>query len=103
MSVQIDASWKAVLQREFEQPYFQQLIQHLRAEKELGKIIYPPGPLIFNAYNSTPFEQVKVVIIGQDPYHGPGQAHGLSFSVPNPRADAVMEALKSPDFPADNR
>jgi uracil-DNA glycosylase len=83
MSVQIDASWKAVLQREFEQPYFQQLVQHLRAEKELGKTIYPPGPLIFNAYNSTPFEQVKVVIIGQDPYHGPGQAHGLSFSVPN--------------------
>lgn len=82
MSVQIDPSWKAVLQREFEMEYFQQLVQHLRTEKELGKAIYPPGPLIFNAYNTTPFDQVKVVIIGQDPYHGPGQAHGLSFSVP---------------------
>jgi len=82
MSVQIDPSWKAVLQREFELEYFQQLVQHIRTEKELGKTIYPPGPLIFNAYNSTPFDRVKVVIIGQDPYHGPGQAHGLSFSVP---------------------
>lgn len=83
MSVQIDPSWKAVLEREFGLEYFQQLVQHIRAEKELGKTIYPPGPLIFNAYNSTPFDRVKVVIIGQDPYHGPGQAHGLSFSVPD--------------------
>lgn len=83
MSVQIDPSWKSVLKREFEQAYFQQLIQHIRAEKELGKTIYPAGSLIFNAYNTTPFDQVKVVIIGQDPYHGPGQAHGLSFSVRN--------------------
>lgn len=54
----------------------------LKQEKSAGKTIYPPGPLIFNAFNHTPFEKVKVVIIGQDPYHGPGQAHGLSFSVP---------------------
>ncbi|MFM7672652.1 MAG: uracil-DNA glycosylase [Bacteroidota bacterium] len=82
MSVQIDPSWKAVLKKEFNAPYFQQLVTHIRTEKELGKTIYPPGSLIFNAYNCTPFDQVKVVIIGQDPYHGPGQAHGLSFSVP---------------------
>jgi len=82
MSVQIDPSWKAVLKKEFDSEYFQQLALHIRTEKEQGKTIYPPGTLIFNAYNSTPFDQVKVVIIGQDPYHGPGQAHGLSFSVP---------------------
>lgn len=83
MSVQIDPSWKAVLKREFDADYFQQLVRHIRAEKELGKTIYPTGSLIFNAYNATPFDQVKVVILGQDPYHGPGQAHGLSFSVPS--------------------
>lgn len=82
MSVQIDPSWKAVLKKEFDSEYFQQLALHIRTEKELGKTIYPPGPFIFNAYNTTPFDEVKVVIIGQDPYHGPGQAHGLSFSVP---------------------
>ncbi len=82
MSVQIDPSWKAILKKEFDADYFQQLALHLRTEKELRKTIYPPGPLIFNAYNTTPFDQVKVVIIGQDPYHGPGQAHGLCFSVP---------------------
>lgn len=82
MSVQIDPSWRAVLKKEFESDYFQQLATHIRTEKELGKTIYPPGPLIFQAYNSTPFDRVKVVILGQDPYHGPGQAHGLCFSVP---------------------
>jgi len=82
MSVQIDPSWKAILKKEFDADYFQQLATHIRTEKELGKTIYPPGPLIFNAYNCTPFDRVKVIIIGQDPYHGPGQAHGLSFSVP---------------------
>jgi uracil-DNA glycosylase len=81
MSVQIDPSWKAVLGKEFASAYFQELAQHIRTEKEQGKTIYPPGSLIFNAYNSTPFDQVKVVILGQDPYHGPGQAHGLCFSV----------------------
>jgi len=83
MDVQIEESWKKVLQQEFSQPYFLQIISFLRAEKKAGKIIYPPGPLIFNAFNTTPFDKVKIVLLGQDPYHGPGQAHGLSFSVPN--------------------
>lgn len=80
--VQIDDSWKKALSGEFEQAYFQQLRAFLVAEKQAGKTIFPPGNLIFNAFNTTPFDKVKVVIIGQDPYHGPGQAHGLSFSVP---------------------
>ncbi|MBB6523699.1 uracil-DNA glycosylase [Pseudoteredinibacter isoporae] len=80
--VQLDPSWKALLENEFEQTYMQQLGDFLRAEKAAGKIIFPPGPQMFNALNSTPFEKVKVVVLGQDPYHGPGQAHGLSFSVP---------------------
>ena len=83
MDVQIEDSWKKVLQQEFSQPYFLQIISFLRTEKKAGKIIYPPGPLIFNAFNTTPFDKVKIVLLGQDPYHGPGQAHGLSFSVPN--------------------
>lgn len=80
--VKIEPSWKAVLEGEFEQPYFLTLAAFLRKEKEAGKTIYPPGPLIFNAFNSTPFDKVKVVILGQDPYHNPGEAMGLSFSVP---------------------
>jgi uracil-DNA glycosylase len=83
MNVQIEPGWKAVLQEEFEKPYFQEIVQFLKLEKSLGKTIYPPGSLIFNAFNTTPFDQVKVVLLGQDPYHGPGQAHGLSFSVPD--------------------
>ena len=83
MDVQIEESWKKVLLQEFSQPYFLQITSFLRAEKKAGKIIYPPGPLIFNAFNTTPFDKVKIVLLGQDPYHGPGQAHGLSFSVPN--------------------
>lgn len=79
--VQLAEDWKQVLGDEFEQPYMQQLREFLIAEKAAGRIVYPPGPQIFNALNSTPLEQVKVVIIGQDPYHGPGQAHGLCFSV----------------------
>lgn len=79
----MEPSWKAVLKNEFTKPYFQQVVTFLKTEKAAGKIIYPPGPLIFNAFNQTPFPKLKVVIIGQDPYHGPGQAHGLSFSVPN--------------------
>jgi len=82
MEVKIDSSWKEVLKTEFEKPYFLGAVTHLRAEKASGKIIYPPGSLIFNAFDSTPFEKVKVVLLGQDPYHGKGQAHGLSFSVP---------------------
>ena len=79
---QLHASWQGVLGDEFNKPYMQALRTFLSQEKAAGKIIYPPSPLIFNAFNHTPFEQVRVVIIGQDPYHGPHQAHGLSFSVP---------------------
>ena len=80
--IQLEPGWKAALADEFDQPYMQQLRDFLLEQKTAGKRIYPPGPLIFNALNSTPLDQVKVVIIGQDPYHGPGQAHGLCFSVP---------------------
>ena len=83
MDVKIEESWKRVLAPEFEKPYFQELVRQLHEEKRAGRVIYPPGPLIFNAFNLTPFDKVKVVIIGQDPYHGPGQAEGLSFSVPH--------------------
>lgn len=83
MDVKIDASWKEILKSEFSKPYFQQIVLHLKTEKLQGKIIYPPGSFIFNAFNTTPFDKVKVVILGQDPYHGPGQAHGLCFSVPH--------------------
>src|SRR5882757_10259332 len=81
MDVKIEESWKEVLKQEFTKPYFLQIATHLKSEKLSGKTIYPPGSLIFNAFNTTPFDKVKVVILGQDPYHGPGQAHGLSFSV----------------------
>ena len=83
MDVKIEPSWKEVLQQEFTKPYFQQVVTFLKTEKAAGKIIHPPGPLIFNAFNQTPFHKLKVVLLGQDPYHGAGQAHGLSFSVPN--------------------
>lgn len=81
--VQIHDSWKRILKNEFEQPYFATIKQSIVNDKKAGYKVYPPGPLIFNAFNSTPFDEVKVVIIGQDPYHGHGQAHGLSFSVPD--------------------
>src|SRR5262249_54424097 len=81
MDVKIEESWKDVLRQEFSKPSFLQIVTFLKAEKMAGKIICPPGGLIFNAFNTTPFEKVKVVLLGQDPYHGPGQAHGLSFSV----------------------
>jgi uracil-DNA glycosylase len=80
MNVQIDPSWKEHLQAEFDKPYFVQLTERVRQEYTAGTC-YPPGKYIFNAFNLCPFDQVKVVIIGQDPYHEPGQAHGLSFSV----------------------
>ncbi len=80
--VQIEESWKQVLKDEFSKSYFQQITTFIKAEKALGKTIYPPGSLIFNAFSKTPFDKVKVVILGQDPYHNKGQAHGLSFSVP---------------------
>jgi uracil-DNA glycosylase len=82
MDVIIEPSWKKMLLEEFEAAYFRQITIFLKTEKALNKTIYPPGPLIFNAFQLTPFENVKVVILGQDPYHGPNQAHGLSFSVP---------------------
>ncbi len=78
--VKIEESWEVQLSSEFEKPYFEQLIQFVKAEYAAGTC-YPPGSLIFNAFNQTPFDKVKVVILGQDPYHGPGQAHGLCFSV----------------------
>ncbi|WP_225671664.1 uracil-DNA glycosylase [Thalassolituus marinus] len=80
-SGELHPSWQAVIGQEFEQPYMTNLKTFLQAEKAAGKVIFPPGAQIFNAFNHTPFDQVRVVIIGQDPYHGPGQAHGLSFSV----------------------
>ncbi len=83
MDVKIEASWKEVLKNEFAKPYFEQIPLHIKTEKSQGKIIYPPGSLLFNAFNTTPFSTVKVVILGQDPYHGAGQAHGLCFSVQN--------------------
>lgn len=82
MEVKIESSWKELLNDEFTKPYFQQIVLHLKTERAQGKTIYPPGNLIFNAFNTTPIDKVKVVILGQDPYHGPGQAHGLCFSVP---------------------
>ncbi len=81
MDVQIEDSWKKELKQEFTKAYFQQIVTFLKTERVQGKTIYPPGSLIFNAFIQTPFDQVKVVIIGQDPYHGAGQAHGLCFSV----------------------
>ncbi|MFY8019765.1 MAG: uracil-DNA glycosylase [Bacteroidia bacterium] len=79
--VKIEDSWKLALNEEFEKPYFSALINFIKEEKLAGKIIYPPGPQIFNAFYLTPIYEVKVVILGQDPYHGAGQAHGLCFSV----------------------
>jgi len=80
MNVQMEATWKAQLETEFEKPYFQQLTAAVRQEYQ-QTTCYPPARLVFNAFNLCPFDKVKVVIIGQDPYHEPGQAHGLSFSV----------------------
>ena len=82
MEVKIQQSWKNALAQEFEKPYFESLVRFLHQEKAEGKIIFPPGSQIFRAFDLTPVDKVKVVILGQDPYHGPGQAHGLSFSVP---------------------
>ena len=99
-SVQIDPSWYEKLENEFESPYFQQLATTLRNMKAEGKFIYPVGTKIFHAFNITPFDKVKVVILGQDPYHNPGQAMGLSFSVPRdfkipPSLVNIYKELKS--------
>ncbi|UYZ59327.1 uracil-DNA glycosylase [Hymenobacter latericus] len=80
MTVKIDESWRKVLQPEFEKPYFQELIQFVKQEYQT-QTVYPAGGQIFHAFDACPFERVKVVILGQDPYHGKGQAHGLAFSV----------------------
>lgn len=79
--MKLEKSWYQVLKEEIEKPYIQELKQFLESEQKKATV-YPPEPLVFNAFSQTPFEKVKVVIVGQDPYHGPGQAHGLSFSVP---------------------
>lgn len=83
MDVKIEQSWKDALAGEFEKPYFASLVRFLHQEKADGKVIYPPGSQIFRAFDLTPVPQVKVVILGQDPYHNPGEAMGLSFSVPD--------------------
>jgi len=81
MAIEIEDSWRKVLEGEFEKDYMKNLKAFLLNEKQEGRTIYPPGRCIFNAFNHTPFEQVKAVILGQDPYHGPNQAYGLAFSV----------------------
>jgi uracil-DNA glycosylase len=100
MKVQIHPSWEKVLKNEFDKPYFKEMVTFLKTEKEAGKTIFPPGAQIFNAFNYTPFNEVKVVILGQDPYHGKGQAHGLSFSVckgvkPPPSLVNIFKELKA--------
>ena len=99
MDVKIESSWKEALKPEFGKSYFEQITRHIKTEKTQGKIIYPPGSVIFNAFNTTPLKDVKVVILGQDPYHGPGQAHGLCFSVqkgvpPPPSLVNIFKELK---------
>ena len=98
--IRIEASWKARLADQFAAPHMTALSQFLRSEKAAGKRIYPPGGQIFNAFALTAFDDVKVVILGQDPYHGPGQAHGLSFSVargvtPPPSLQNIYKELES--------
>lgn len=93
MSVALEPGWLAVLHQEFEKDYMKNLKSFLQQEKEKGAVIYPKGADIFNALNTTPFNAVKVVILGQDPYHGAGQAHGLSFSVQ--RGVAIPPSLKN--------
>jgi uracil-DNA glycosylase len=100
MSVKLEASWLAVLQDEFEKDYMKSLRSFLQEEKKAGKIIYPKSDDIFKAFELTPFNRVKVVILGQDPYHGAGQAHGLSFSVENgvrfpPSLQNIFKELKT--------
>ena len=82
MDVRIEESWKSALAAEFGKPYFESLVRFLHSEKAAGQKVFPPDSQIFKAFDLTPLTNLKVVILGQDPYHGPGQAHGLSFSVP---------------------
>lgn len=109
MAVDLEPSWFKVLEGEFEKPYMKSLKDFLQQEKQAGFTIYPKGSDIFNAFNHTPFEKVKVVILGQDPYHGVGQAHGLSFSVqkgivPPPSLKNIYKELADefPDFKLPN-
>jgi uracil-DNA glycosylase len=100
MNVQIAPSWKLALNPLFEKPYFAQIAAHLKTEKALHKTIYPKGSQIFNAFEQTLYDDVKVVILGQDPYHNPGQAMGLSFSVPDgikipPSLSNIFKELKA--------
>lgn len=81
MDVQIETSWKRKLKDEFEKPYFKQIADRIKQDREQGITLYPAGPDIFRAFELCPFDKVEVVLLGQDPYHGPGQAHGLCFSV----------------------
>lgn len=81
MNINIESSWKYALSHEFEKPYFEKIVSFLKQEKQAGKIIYPEGKNLFAAFDQTPFDQVRVLLLGQDPYHGPNQAHGLCFSV----------------------
>jgi uracil-DNA glycosylase len=82
MGMKLEVSWHQKLKDEISKPYVRDLKRFLEKEKTEDRIVYPPEPLVFHAFSQTPFDLVKVVIVGQDPYHGPGQAHGLSFSVP---------------------
>ena len=92
--IRLEASWKARLEDYLRRPDMQALAAFLRAEKASGKRIYPPGPAIFSAFEHTPFDAVRVVVLGQDPYHGPGQAHGLCFSVrPGVRVPPSLENI----------
>lgn len=100
VSPQIEESWKSLLMDEFQSDYFKKLKEFLLEEKKNNKTIYPPGNFIFNAFNRTPVERVKVIIIGQDPYHGEGQAHGLCFSVQKgikkpPSLENIFKELQS--------
>ncbi len=99
MSVKIEPEWAEVLSEEFDKEYFQEIVRFLKQEKALGKTIYPAGPDIFRAFELTPFSKVKAVLLGQDPYHGYGQAHGLCFSVqkgvpPPPSLVNIYKELK---------
>ncbi|MEO8109200.1 MAG: uracil-DNA glycosylase [Ginsengibacter sp.] len=100
MDVKIEEEWKEILKEEFIKSYFEQIVTFIKAEKAAGKIIYPSGALLFNAFDKTPFSKVKVVLLGQDPYHNKGQAHGLSFSVPDgvalpPSLQNIFKELKA--------
>ena len=95
MDVKIETSWKEVLKDEFKKPYFKQIADHLKTEKAQGKTIYPPGPQIFHAFEATPFDELKVVILGQDPYHGPKRLLRLMMRL-------IRVLLVLPIFPNDH-